>query len=245
MSYLAEILAAQRVDPIIEDAIRARRAEIENIVRGEARPRFYYGGSFGKKTMIAAQFDLDLVAYFPAAGRRHPADVYAAVERRLRAAGHYVARHNVALRLRYTPGWHIDVVPGLAVDETYEYADLYASETGGVRRTSLRRHIALARQGDRETIRLLKLWRWRNTVPAGSFVLELAAARALEGFSGTLEDRFAAVLRYLAEFFPSARLADPANAQNVISDDIDWGRKAAIAGAAAKACAAPWPQVVW
>jgi hypothetical protein len=245
MSYLAEILEQQRVDPAIEDAVRARRVEIEGILQGEGRPRFYYGGSFGKKTMIAAQFDLDVVMYFPASADA-PEELYRTVERRLQAAGHHVARHNVALRLRYTPGWHIDVVPGRALDDSYEYADLYASETAAVRRTSLKRHIALAREGDRETIKLLKLWRWRNAVPVGSFVLELAAARALrEQSGGTLEDRFAAVLRFLAESFLDARLADPANAGNIVTDDIEWGRKVAIAEAAQKAASAPWERVVW
>ena len=87
--------------------------EIERILRSGAKPRFYYGGSFGKKTMIAAQFDLDVVVYFPA-GSDSPAALYEAVEGRLRASGLHVARHNVALRLRYTPGWHIDVVPARA-----------------------------------------------------------------------------------------------------------------------------------
>jgi hypothetical protein len=246
MSYLAEILEQQRVDSVIEDAVRARRAEIERVLQTGERPRFYYGGSFGKKTMIAAQFDLDVVLYFPAGTADGPHALYAAVERRLRAAGHAVARHNVALRLRYTPGWHIDVVPGRALDDTYEYADLYASEAGVPRRTSLKRHIALARNGDREIIRLLKLWRWRNAVPAGSFVLELAAARALGGRTGgTLEERFGTVLRFLADSFVRTPLADPANPHNIVTDDLDWGRKTAIADAAAKAAGAPWTQVVW
>jgi hypothetical protein len=42
-----------------------------------------------------------------------------------------------------------------------------------------------------------------------------------------------------------ARLADPANAENIVTDDIDWGRKVAIAEAARKAAAAPWDRVVW
>jgi hypothetical protein len=246
MGYLEEILDQQHVGRAIEDAVRARRVEIEGILQGEGRPRFYYGGSFGKKTMIAAQFDLDVVMYFPVVAADGPEKLYGAVERRLRAAGHHVARHNVALRLRYTPGWHIDVVPGRALDETYEYADLYASETGGARRTSLKRHIALARNGDRDVIRLLKLWRWRNAVPAGSFVLELAAARARRGVeSGTLEERFAAVLRFLAERFVEARLVDPANPENVVSDDIEWGRRVEIAEAAQQALSGPWSRVVW
>jgi hypothetical protein len=246
MSYLAEILEQQRVDPAIEEAVRARRVEIERILQAEGRPRFYYGGSFGKKTMIAAQFDLDVVLYFPAATADGPEALYAAVERRLRAAGHHVARQNVALRLRYTPGWHIDVVPGRALDDTYEYADLYSSDTAAPRRTSLKQHIALARNGDREIIKLMKLWRHRNAVPVGSFVLELAAARALSASAGgTLEDRFATVLRFLADSFVGARLVDPANPHNIVTDDLDWARKVAIAQCAAKSCESPWSRVVW
>jgi hypothetical protein len=243
--YLAELLDQQRVDPIIEDAIRARRIEIERILQSAGNPRFYYGGSFGKKTMIAAQFDLDVVVYFPA-GSDSPEALYGAVERRLRAAGHHVARHNVALRLRYTPGWHIDVVPGRALDDTYEFADLYSDDKAAPRRTSLKRHIALAREGDRETIKLLKLWRLRNAVPVSSFVLELAAARALRGLTGaSLEERFGAVLDFLSESFANARLVDPATPHNVVTDDLDWSRKAAIAAAARKSTAEPWSRVVW
>jgi hypothetical protein len=109
------------------------------------RRLLYYGGSFGKKTLIAAHFDLDLVIYFPAGD---PKELYAAVERRLRAAGHAPSRHNVALRLAYTRGLHVDVVPGRALDETYSYADLYANERDTTRRTSLKAHTRKWRIGN-------------------------------------------------------------------------------------------------
>ena len=104
-SYLQELLDSQRVGPEIEAAVRARRAEVEAMLRGAGPARFYYGGSFAKRTAIAASFDVDVVLYF-AQGR--PRDLYEAVEGRLRAAGHSVLRHNVALRLQYTPGWRVD-----------------------------------------------------------------------------------------------------------------------------------------
>jgi hypothetical protein len=203
--------------------------------------RFYYGGSFAKGTMIAAAFDLDVVIYF-ASGRAQ--DLYEDVERRLRAAGHTPVRHNVSLRLRYTAGWHIDVVPGRAVDETYEYARLWASERGCERQTSLMRHIEAARNGDREVVKLLKLWKRRNGVAVGSFVLELAAARARGG--GSLEERFARVLRFLAEELVDARLVDPANSANVVTEEMAWGEKQAIAEAARAAWqGGAWERVVW
>jgi hypothetical protein len=247
MSYLEEVLEGQCVDGVIEEALRARRQTLQEALTGgwgEGAPRFYYGGSFGKKTLIAAHFDLDLVIYFPAGD---PKELYAAVERRLREANHAPSRHNVALRLAYTKGLHVDVVPGRALDETYYYADLYANDRGTTRRTSLKAHIDLARSGDRSIIRLLKLWRWRHGVPVGSFVLELAAAHALAGGKGrTLEDKLECVLRFLADSWLDARLVDPANPENVVTDDMREPDKALVMSAAQNAVKAPgWEWVVW
>jgi tRNA nucleotidyltransferase (CCA-adding enzyme) len=242
------MLESQRVDCAIEEAVRARRAEIEEILRGGWRcgaPRFYTGGSFAKRTAIGAQFDVDVVVYFPAEARETPRELYEAVEQRLREAGHVPARHNVSLRLRYTPGWHVDVVPGRAVDAEFEYARLWAAERDATRQTSLKRHIAFARGLDRDTLRLLKLWRYRNAVAVGSFMLELAAECALRGFTGTVEDRFGRVLRFLAKELEGARLVDPANSANVVSEEVEWWRKREIAAAAASALTGPWERVVW
>ena len=245
MSYLERVLEGQRVGGEVEAAVRARRVEVEKALGGFGA-RFYYGGSFAKRTAIAAAFDLDVVVYFPAGCGDPPREIYEAVEQRLRDAGHVPHRQNVALRIRYTPGWHIDVVPGRAVDEGYEYARLWSSERSAVRQTSLKRHIEMARAGDREVVRLLKLWRARQAVPVGSFVLELAAARALRGCeTGELAERFGRVLRWLAEEFEGARLVDPANSANVVTDDIEWFRKRDIADAARKALGGPWERVVW
>ena len=248
MGYLEDVLASQRLEPAIEEAVRARRAGIEEGLRGGwpgGAPRFYYGGSLAKRTAIAAQFDLDLVVYFAPESRMSPRDLYAAIEDRLRAAGHVPARHNVSIRLQYAPGWHVDVVPGVAIGADYEYARLWAAERETVRQTSLKRHIELARSLDRDTVKLLKLWRVRNAVRVGSFVLELAAARAATTRERTLEDRLASVLGFLAGEFESARLVDPANSNNVVTDDIEWFRKRDVAAAAAQALEGPWERAVW
>ena len=249
MSYLEDTLATQRVDDAILQAVRARRTELEDVLRNAVPaaglPRFYYGGSYGKRTLIAAHFDLDVVVYFP--HMTAPRQLYEAVERRLGAAGHTTVRHNVALRLQYVPGWHVDVVPGIALDAEYRSAELYASEFDAARRTSLKMHIDAARAGDRDVIRLLKLWRYRQKTPVGSFVLELAAAHALAGCApAPLEDRFDRVLQFLAESYLDARLIDPANPDNVVSDDIPWPDKQATTDSAQRAChRRSWEDVVW
>jgi hypothetical protein len=115
--YLAEVLEEQRVGAEVEAAVRARRVEVEGLLGFGREVRFYYGGSFAKRTAVAAGFDLDVVVYFAAGCGLGVRSIYEEVEKRL-TAGHVVVRHGVALRLQYTAGWHVDVVPGRALSDS-------------------------------------------------------------------------------------------------------------------------------
>lgn len=250
MTYLEEVLKQQEVPPIVHEMLRTRREILETSLQhrwAEGSPRFYYGGSFGKKTMIASQFDLDLVIYFPPQTKSNIQTLYEQVEQRLREAGHAALRRNVAVRLQYVEGFHVDVVPGIATDETHEYADLWATEKARTKRTSIKRHIRTIRESNqREVIRLLKLWRWRNRVPIGSFILELATIKALQSKPDlTLEDKFRLSLIYLRDKFMEATLVDPANPQNIVSADLDEAAKLPVVEAATKSANTPTSQIIW
>ncbi|MBT9159739.1 MAG: hypothetical protein DDT26_01002 [Dehalococcoidia bacterium] len=58
---------------------------------------------------------------------------------------------------------------------------------------------------------------------------------ALAGRYGNLSQRVWIVLEYLRDKFPSARVVDSANTNNVISDDLTAQERAPISAAAAKA----------
>jgi len=85
--------------------------------------------------MIRESFDLDIVTYFPPQDQFTVQAFYEAVEKRLKENKYTVERHNVALRLPYEGGFHIDVVPGRAIDNTYKYANLYSSERKTTKKT--------------------------------------------------------------------------------------------------------------
>ena len=247
--YLESVLESQAAPELVLEMLRTRRELLESALSWGwdcGKPRFYYGGSLGKKTLIASSFDLDLVMYFPCGTRAGLGEIFERVEGRLRREGHAAVRHNVAIRLQYVRGFHVDVVPGIAVDESYEFARLWACERQCERVTSIRRHIAMVREsGQRDVIRLLKLWKHLHRAPAGSFVLELAAVSALRGAGGDLAERFGTALRFLRDRIMEARLVDPANADNVISDQLDYGAKLGVAKAAAMCCDARIEEVVW
>jgi hypothetical protein len=55
------------------------------------------------------------------------------------------------------------------------------------------------------------------------------------------------VFDYLVDSFPAARIADPANTNNIISEDLTAQEKAkvsAAAGAARQAAASSWEDIV-
>ncbi|MDQ3624878.1 MAG: hypothetical protein M3463_20760 [Verrucomicrobiota bacterium] len=250
MSYLSGLLDTYAVPSGVEDVFRTNRERIEGVLTGNwatGNPRFYYGGSFIKRTMISADYDLDLVVYFAPTDRFTVRQFYESVEQRLKQYGYIAHRHNVAIRLPYE-GFHIDVVPGRAIDNTYRYANLYASERNTTKQTSLKVHIDLVRDGENhDAIKILKLWRRCHGVPLRSFVLELAIREALFNHRDTdLGDRVWKFLGWLHTSFAGARLVDPANSNNVISDDISAGDKQAIVAAAARSRAQQnWQQIVW
>src|ERR1051325_4596704 len=120
--------------------------------------------------------------YFPSSEYRTLRNLFNSVHQSLVQAGYIVQPKNVALRLPYEGGFHIDVVPGKAQDYSFRYATLYKSEEDGTRQTSIKVHIDSVRDSNaREIIKLTKLWRFRHSMPWQSFALEQTVIRALQG----------------------------------------------------------------
>ena len=64
--------------------------------------------------------------------------------------------------------------------------------------------------------------------------------------SASLAERVFSILGYLAQKFLNARVLDPANTNNVISDDLSIEEKRVIAVAAEKCVMMrSWEQIVW
>jgi hypothetical protein len=59
-----------------------------------------------------------------------------------------------------------------------------------------------------------------------------------------LEARLRRVLELLARL-EDLRLVDPANSANVVTDDLEWGRKKLVGEMALRALREAWERVVW
>lgn len=249
-SYLEQLLVKYALRPQDEQAVRRARAEYEGLLLGGwegGDPRLLYAGSYAKKTAIRVSYDLDIVLYFPATTAMTIKDCYAAVEARLRSARRQPERKNVALRVQHR-GFHVDIVPGKTLSSDPRYANLYVSGDQTTRQTSIEEHVAHVRDGGfREVLQLLKLWRLRQKVPVGSFTIELVTAQALRSFQDPkLDRRVMRVLQFFKDEFVEARLLDPANTNNIISDLVAVPIKRRVAEIAGRCCAQnSWKTIVW
>lgn len=247
--YFRHLLAQQNLTQEQLNSLRSLREKIQgqlSVLQGS--PRFYYAGSFSKGTMIREVFDLDIVIYWPSESGYTLKGIFDAVGETLRKHWNHVNPKTVAWELPFEGGFHIDVVPGRAIDSSFRYANLYRRDRDSPLQTSIKIHIDTVRNsGRQEVIRLLKLWRFKRNVPfKKSLALELMTIDGCKGIrTDALETQFLATLRYVRDNIASARIVDPANTNNIVSDEMSSFDKQLIQSAADTALKAQyWSQVL-
>ena len=246
--YLRGLLAQQDLPSAELLALQNMRDQIQSQLSTLAgSPRFYYAGSYGKKTIIRARYDLDIVMYWPSTVTYTIKGIYDAVGGVLKNHWKYVNSKTVSWELPFQGGFHIDIVPGRALDPQFREANLYRTDTGTTLKTSLKTHIDTVKgSGRRDVIRLMKLWRERRAVPfKKSFLLEMMT---IEGCRGQRFDDLGAQVQasliHIRDNILPCNVRDPANTNNSLSDDLTAAQRLAIRNAAnAAAQATSWATV--
>lgn len=246
--YLTNLLNDQELKGNQLASLRTIRDEIEGWLRVDVGSgvRFYYGGSFAKKTMLREGYDLDIILYFPHTEASGLSEIFNRVHRRL-AAKYTVVPRTVALRLTYTQGFHVDVVPGKAQNATFKYATLFKNtRPSSTLQTSVKVHIESVKDaGLSDIVRLTKLWRLRHGLDVATFALEIAIQKAMSNVRrDNLGTAMLTVLRYLANDFVQARLVDPANTNNVVEVPA-WSREVVASKAKSSIAQSNWGQIVY
>ena len=145
-------------------------------------------------------------------------------------------------------GVKIDLVPARLHPGVRNWHSLYNNRTGSWMQTNVIKQIrAVAGSGRADEIRAVKIWRNLRGLDFHSFYLELTVIDALRNLSKRLlAANVVTVLQYIAGELPRRRVVDPANSNNVISNDLDDGGKAALSSAAVETLnAQDWGQVIW
>jgi hypothetical protein len=238
-NFLKKLLNDQEVKEESKEttALEDERKRVEAVVNKEyatTKPTIEYGGSKAKDTMIMESYDLDLPIYFACDVRSSESleEIYNDMAKCLEKE-YYVERKRSALRLKKKGNheehedFRIDVVPGRYTDSKKSDSYLYVNDSTDKERlkTNLRIHIAHVKEsGFVDEIRLLKLWKVRNSIDVKTFILE----RNITYFWKHLRDKI-----------DSLTLEDPANPtgndlSKIFNDNMKADLKAAATSAIKK-----------
>ena len=246
--YLQAILNRETVDASPLSPVRGVQRVLQPILSQWAGAQLRLvqpTGSFAKGTANRSGTDIDLFVSLKSDTTNMLKEIYSSLFNTMQAKGYTPRQQNVSINVRVN-GYAVDLVPAKHQGGNSEYHSLYRRRADTWAQTNVMTHIATVSGSARlSEIRVLKLWRDQKRLDLPSFYLELTVIEALSGARSSLSQNVWRALEYLRDRFPNARVVDPANTNNVISDDLTVSDKAKIASAAAQALkATDWNQIV-
>lgn len=206
-----------------------------------------FSGSLAKGTGVSLATDADLLLSMSSKRPGNLAQMYGSLWEAVTGAGYRAALQNVSIGTRV--GVHkIDLVPARRQSQWGGDHSLFLSKSKSWTQTNVDTHIAhVTGSGRVDEIRLVKIWRERHKLDFSSFHLELATIDALSyARRGHLADNLRQALEHFRDYIQTARYVDPANTNNVVSDDTTPLEKSKIAAAASAALSKTyWEDIVW
>jgi hypothetical protein len=178
------------------------------------KPRYYYGGSYAKNTMIKGSHDLDLVIYFPKNITNPIKELVEYVKKKLDEK-HNVKYYGVALQIKVLR-FDVDIVVGKAQDDTFEFADLYDNKKGEVKRSSLVTHIDFI-ESLQPIVRLMKIWRLHHGLNWHKLAMERSIVSVLKDKdTADYGECLKAIFLDIMSNIDTIKFIDPANSNNPI-----------------------------
>jgi hypothetical protein len=247
-AYLQSILNRESVDTSPASSVRGVQSILQPVVArwAGAQLRFVHpSGSFAKGTGNRSGTDIDLFISLKSNTTNSLKEIYFSLLNTMQVTGYSPQQQNVSINV-HVNGFAVDLVPAKHHGANSEYHSLYRRRADTWTQTNVINHIAIVTGAGRiRETRILKLWRDQKSLDFPSFYLELATINALSGARGTLSQNLWSIFQHLRDRFTNARVIDPANTNNVVSDDMSVAGKARIATAAAQALSATnWNQIV-
>ncbi|GAA5526202.1 hypothetical protein Maes01_02801 [Microbulbifer aestuariivivens] len=206
-----------------------------------------FSGSMSKGTAISLGTDADIFISLSSTTPGTLQEIYNSLNNAVVQSGYPARKQNVSIGTTVN-GHKIDLVPGRRQDQYSNNHSLYRSKAGSWTKTNINTHINKVTSSKRtDEIKLTKIWRELHGLNFPSFYLELAVIDALKHSRvGDLSSNFWKVLGFLKDDFISKRYVDPANTNNVISDDLNLQEKRAIAAKASESRSqSNWNRIVW
>ena len=248
--YLNDVLEVYTPDAQRMAKVRAAAAKLVLMLSSFVAPyrlSISYSGSISKGTSVITGTDLDLFISLSSQTPFTLQQIYLGLVSYLRTRGYHARPQNVSVGLTFD-NLKVDLTPGRRHSQHGDDHSLYLSKRGTWTQTNITKHRAhVVGSGRVDEIRLAKIWRHVHAIEFPSFALELAVIEALHGaLTGVIEQNFVRVLEYFADELERARLVDPANQGNIVSDDMTAAELKDIATHARRSLGSSrWDQVVW
>lgn len=247
--YLQTILTREAVDTGPFSPIRGVQNVIYPVIQEWAGNRLlnvHPSGSFMKGTANSSGTDIDLFISVSEQTTETLKEIYDKLFNRMKEKGYAPSQQNVSVNVRVN-GYSVDLVPGKRQNSYGDDHSLYRRKAATWTKTNVVTHINhVARAGRLNESRIIKLWRDQKRLDFPSFYLELVVIDALsQQLYGTISGNVWKVCEYLRDRFTIARFVDPANTNNIISDELSVGDKNKIKAAAEQSLrASNWSEIV-
>lgn len=204
-------------------------------------------GSRAKGTAIDLSTDLDLFISLSSTTRNSLEEIYNSLYNRMLEEQISVRKQNVSIGVTYQ-GKKVDLVPAKRQGQYGNDHSLYRRKAGSWTKTNIDTHISCVRQSGRITeITALKIWRENHNLEFPSIYLECFAIDSLYGRSlNAPADNIMHLLRDIRDNIQTRRVIDPANTNNILSEELTQMEKKALSNAAQQSLLAPyWGEIIW
>ncbi len=248
--YIRRVLRRYAVNPTHLRVARRAAIEIAPVISswaGTALREIGISGSHAKGTAIAGGSDVDLFISLKASMTGTLAEIYWSLFDLAYEYGWSPRAQTVSIGINVN-GTKIDLVPARLHPRVRNWHSLYNNRTGTWMQTNVVRQIrTVALSGRTDEIQAIKIWRNLRGFDFHSFYLELTVIDALLNRSRRmLAANVETALEYIACELPKRRVIDPANSNNVVSNDLDSEVKASLASAALETLqSSHWEQIIW
>lgn len=249
--YIESIVDKYKLPPSISYDMQLKVINpLKNIINkwaGDCLYEIQISGSRAKGTAISLSTDLDLFISLKSSTSGTLKEIYNSLYETLVDNNITPRKQNVSIGINYS-GYDVDLVPAKRQDSYSSDHSIYRSKANTWTKTNIAAHINKIAHSDRITeIVATKIWRELHSLSFPSLYLELSVIEALTNKNKNQPaSNFGAVLNYLSNDFVNKTIYDPANTNNIISDELYKYEKESIAKKAKESLAEQyWSGVIW
>lgn len=206
-----------------------------------------YSGSYAKETGVRGTSDVDVFISLKSDTEGTLSAIYESLAALAQSNGWQPRRQTVSVGV-VVGGTRGDLVPGRIQPGYRNYHSLYNTKRKSRKQTNVAKHLdVVGSSGRTKEIRAIKIWRMLHGLDFPSLYLELFAIDALSGRSrSALAENTLHVLREIGSSLITRRIVDPANTNNILSEDLTTAEKQLVATQATRSAAEQyWERIIW